>query len=152
MTSTEFLKGWIKKGRFFGNQYLYVVSDLTSLHAPVFDQSAAVDFPSDFLKGLDLKDKSGHNRTHVCVWGGASKRRHFLFAAQTCRPTSRHRRRCEPSQARKVLPATGLKVVSPEMGLADLPGNSLIYVMNSNYLQEIKEMSHNKFHYIGIDQ
>jgi len=57
-----------------------------------------------------------------------------------------------PAKQGKFLPATGLKVLSPERALVDLPGNAAIYIMNSNYLQEIKEMSHNKFNYIGIDQ
>jgi hypothetical protein len=57
-----------------------------------------------------------------------------------------------PAKQGRFLPATGLKVLSPEQALAELPVDSVVYVMNSNYLAEIKEMSQNKFKYIGIDQ
>ena len=50
------------------------------------------------------------------------------------------------------MPATGLEVLSPEQALSKLPSDAIIYVMNSNYLEEIKNMSRNKFNYIGIDQ
>ena len=57
-----------------------------------------------------------------------------------------------PAKQGKFLPATGLKVSSPEQAIAELPSDALIYVMNSNYLDEIKPMTKNRFHYIGIDQ
>ena len=33
----------------------------------------------------------------------------------------------------------------------DLQNGSTIHVMNSNYLEEIKQMSNHSFNYIGID-
>lgn len=142
----------IKKGRFFGDQYLYVVADLASLHAPVFDRSDAVNFPSDFLNGFNLKKRPGQNTTPVSVWGGASKGVIFSLLRRRAGLPVDTVVDVNPAKQGKFLPATGLKVLSPEIALADLPSNSVIYVMNSNYLQEIIEMSHNKFHYIGIDQ
>ncbi len=139
----------IQKGRFFGDQYLYVVADLASLQEPVFDQSDAVDFPSDFLHRLNSGEQ---NRTPVCVWGGASKGVIFTLLRIRAGLSVDTVIDVNPAKQGKFLPATGLKVLSPERALVDLPGNAAIYVMNSNYLQEIKEMSHNKFNYIGIDQ
>jgi hypothetical protein len=46
---------------------------------------------------------------------------------------------------------TGLLVESPEVVLSKLPGGSPIYVMNSNYLEEIRQMSNNNFNYITVD-
>ena len=57
-----------------------------------------------------------------------------------------------PAKQGKYLPATGLKVESPEDALRNLPAGSTIYVMNSNYLEEIRAMSDNAYHYIGADQ
>ena len=139
----------IKKGRFFGNQYLYVVADLASLQEPVFIQSDSVDFPSDFLHRLNSEEE---NRTPVCVWGGASKGVIFSLLRRRAGLPVDTVIDVNPAKQEKFLPATGLKVLSPERALADLPGNAVIHVMNSNYLQEIKEMSHNKFHYDVIDQ
>lgn len=42
-------------------------------------------------------------------------------------------------------------VQSPEHALAKLPHGSTIYVMNSNYLEEIRMLSHNAYTYVGID-
>ena len=52
----------------------------------------------------------------------------------------------------KFLSVTGLKVKSPLVALQELKPGSTVYVMNSNYLEEIKIMSNNLFNYIGIDQ
>jgi hypothetical protein len=57
-----------------------------------------------------------------------------------------------PAKQGKFLPATGLQVLSPGRALAELPGTAVIYVMNCNYLEEIKEMSHSKYCYIGVHQ
>jgi C-methyltransferase-like protein len=56
-----------------------------------------------------------------------------------------------PSKQGRFLPATGLVVKSPEKALGELPEGSTIFVMNSNYLEEIKQMSGNQFHCIGVD-
>ena len=57
-----------------------------------------------------------------------------------------------PAKQGKYLPGTGIKVDSPQNALERLPLGSKIFVMNSNYLQEIREMSNNAYHYIGVDQ
>lgn len=57
-----------------------------------------------------------------------------------------------PAKQGRFLPATGIKVSAPHEALTKLSNDAVIYVMNSNYFEEIKEMSKNKFQYIGIDQ
>jgi hypothetical protein len=57
-----------------------------------------------------------------------------------------------PAKQGRFLPATGLKVQSPEDALELYPAGTTVYVMNSNYLDEIKAMSKHRFHYIGVDQ
>jgi hypothetical protein len=42
-------------------------------------------------------------------------------------------------------------VRSPAEVLATLPKGSTIYVMNSNYTDEIKKMSGNAFEYVQVD-
>lgn len=92
----------IQKGRFFGDQYLYVVADLASLREPEFDKSDNVDFPSDFFHSLDSEEQ---NRTEqkVCLClGWRIERRHFLTSAQTNRPTCRGRHRCQSCKTRQI--------------------------------------------------
>lgn len=58
-------------GRLFGDQYLYVVADLSTLKPPVFKAQNAINFPNDFRESLT---SSAQNRSDpVVVWGGASK-------------------------------------------------------------------------------
>lgn len=139
----------ITKGRFFGNQYLYVVADLASLREPVFEQSNTVDFPSDFLGELSSEEQ---NRAPVAVWGGASKGVIFSLLRKRGGLPVDAVIDVNPAKHGRFLPSTGMEVLSPQQALAEFPIDALIYVMNSNYLAEIKEMSQNKFHYIGIDQ
>ena len=47
---------------------------------------------------------------------------------------------------------SGFLVKSPQEVLGKLRQNGVIYIMNSNYLSEIKMMSKNKFKYICIEK
>lgn len=55
-----------------------------------------------------------------------------------------------PAKQGKYLPATGLMVHSPDEALGMIDSDSLIYVMNSNYLEEIRYITGNKFRLIGV--
>lgn len=57
-----------------------------------------------------------------------------------------------PAKQGKFLPATGLKVLSPQQAMIDLPSATIIYVMNSNYLAEIKYMVGDQFRCVAIDR
>lgn len=138
-------------GSMFGGQYLYVVADLGSLCVPKYDPDDPVEFPKDFTRGLFSVEQSTEEHT-VCVWGGASKGVIFsLLRERTGCPVSTVID-VNPAKQGKFLPGTGLKVSSPEEALKSYPPGSTIYVMNSNYLEEIKAMSNNMYHYIGVDQ
>lgn len=143
----------VKSGKLFGDQYIYVIADLESLRQPEFDKKDAVSFPSDFLRGLNFLDRPNQpRRPRVCVWGGASKGVIFsLLRERACLPVDVVID-VNPAKQGKHLPGTGILVQSPEMVLPKLPAETLIYVMNSNYLEEIKDMSKHSFRYIGIDQ
>ncbi|ULB45226.1 hypothetical protein H4N54_22930 [Limnospira fusiformis KN01] len=56
-----------------------------------------------------------------------------------------------PAKQNKYLPATGIQVRSPKEVFALLPKGSTLFIMNSNYLSEIKKMSNYFFNYITID-
>ena len=55
-----------------------------------------------------------------------------------------------PGKQGKFLPGTGLEVRPPAQVLKSLEARSNIYVMNPNYLEEIKVMTQNKFTYIVL--
>ncbi len=57
-----------------------------------------------------------------------------------------------PAKCGKFVPATGLRVMSPEEGMATLAPGSDICVINSNYLEEIRNMTRGRFNLIGVER
>lgn len=135
-------------GRLFGDQYLYVVADLASLTEPRFENP--IDFPEDFLSSLEAPPAAGGDG-RAAIWGGASKGVIFALLKSRMGMAVDCVIDINPAKQGKYLPATGLRVQSPQEALAHLPKGSAIYVMNSNYLDEIKQMSGNAYTYIEID-
>jgi len=139
-----------ESGYLFGDQYLYVVADLSSVKYPEFDESTRAAIPNDFMSsltdsyGLELSDE-------VIVWGGASKGVIFSLLKQRSGLDISTVIDINPAKQEKYLPASGLQVQAPDQVLPGLDSGSIILVMNSNYLQEIKSMTANKFTYVSID-
>jgi hypothetical protein len=140
----------ISSGRFFGGQYLYIIADLSTLREPYNVLQTSIDFPLDFLNGLKSNDKVNNNEK-VCIWGGGSKGVIFSLLRQRESLPVDFVIDVNPAKQGKYLPLTGLLVQSPEDVLSKLPIGSSIYVMNSNYLEEVKQISKNRFNYITLD-
>ena len=139
-----------ESGHLFGDQYLYVVAELSSLKHPEFDEEARVTFPNNFMSGLADSYDVGQGR-EVVVWGGASKGVIFSLLLQRAGLGVDAVIDINPAKQGKYLPASGLQVQAPEEILKHLGDRSIIFVMNSNYLQEIKAMTADKFEYVSID-
>ncbi|MBC2770598.1 methyltransferase domain-containing protein [Pusillimonas sp. 7-48] len=135
-------------GHLFGGQYLYVVAELSSLRSPVYDAADPVCFPADFTIKVDVPIAAGNRSV---VWGGASKGVIFTLLKARAGYVVDAVIDINPAKQGKYLAATGIQVCSPEQVLPQLPKGSTVFVMNSNYLDEIKRMSNNAYHYIGID-
>jgi len=140
-------------GHIFGGQYLYVVADLASLKAPVYDERCYFEFPKDFLSSVAyfaerLRQKSGKISV---VWGGASKGVVFAIFMQRAGATIDYVTDINPAKQGKYLPATGLRVQQPEELMKILEKSTDIFIMNSNYLNEIKQLTNNRFNYITVD-
>jgi hypothetical protein len=134
-------------GHTFGGQYLSIVAELGSLREPACDQDDSVNFPVDFNHGLRSRPLA-----RSAVWGAGSKG--VIFAIMMERLGLRPELVVDinPAKQGKYLPATGLIVSSPCVALKQLDGQSTVYVMNRNYMAEIKQMSANRFQYIAIDE
>jgi len=133
-------------GRSFDGQYLSVVADLGSLRPPRIDAADKVQFPADFTKSLTPRDLK-----HSAVWGGASKGVLFSLMMERAGAAVELVIDINPAKQGRFLPATGLQVFSPQDGVARLAEGATIYVMNGNYLPEIREMSRNRFNYVRLD-
>tara|TARA_R110001599_G_C12275696_1_gene662264 strand:- start:883 stop:1935 length:1053 start_codon:yes stop_codon:yes gene_type:complete len=134
----------IEGGRLFGEQYLYIVADLETLRRPEMEPNDRVDMPESFSNKLSASSQAA-------IWGGASKGVIFALLMERAGQAVNLVIDINPAKQGLYLPATGLLVHSPNDALATLSKGSIIYVMNSNYLNEIKQMSKNLFHYIEID-
>ena len=140
----------------FNGQYLSVVADLSTLREPVNDAADAVELPADFTSAVQrhaarLTNGSGGRRTHAAIWGGASKG--VIFSLYVQRGGGRIDTVIDinPAKQGKYLPATGLKVQSPEDALPGLSAGSDILVMNGNYMDEIKALTGNRFNYLLVE-
>lgn len=140
----------LSSGYVFGGQYIYVVADLATLRCPQKDDNDNVKFPSDFTNTINkyLKTKT---ESKVGVWGGASKGVIFSLLMSRYGSPVDFVFDINPAKQDKYLPATGLRVEPPCRIFEILPKNSLLYVMNSNYMEEIKKMSNHLYNYLGID-
>lgn len=136
-------------GRCFGGQYLYAVVELASIRNPTLTDEEPFFFPNDFTSGIEKIYLPKTNT--IVVWGGASKGVIFsLLKARAGFPVDVVID-INPSKQGKFLPVSGLQVQSPHNVVPNLPSGTPIFVMNSNYLDEIKTMTHNKFHYVTVD-
>ena len=139
----------LESGRIFGGQYLYVVAELSSVRLPEMLQDGAVEFPSDFTSGIQRREQGSPFKT--IVWGGASKGVIFSIMKERVGQPVKMVIDINPAKQGKFLPLTGLQVQSPENALSEVLPGGTIYVMNSNYLDEIKTISNNKYNYLTID-
>lgn len=138
----------IESGYCFGGQYLYVVAELGSIRVPALNNyEDLVDFPSDFTD--TIMNRTELNRT--VIWGGASKGVIFALLKTQAGQSVNNVIDINPAKQGKFLAGTGLEIKSPYQCLPQLQEGSTIFVMNSNYLEEIKEMSNNNYHYVTID-
>jgi hypothetical protein len=137
----------------FGGQYLSVVADLSSLREPRISPEGEVRLPPDFNDTLtrhaDRIRERGPRRS--LVWGGASKGVIFTLLVQRAGAEVGTIVDINPAKQGKFLPAVGLPVSPPAAVLGTLEADTDIYVMNSNYLDEIRQATQSRFNYFTVD-
>lgn len=139
----------IDSGKVFGGQYLYVIAELSSLRIPVFRKNDQVNFPSDFANSILEQSRTEEKRT--AIWGGASKGVIYALLKQRSGYPVSIVIDINPAKQGKYLPGTGLIVKSPMQGMKDLEKGAKIFVMNLNYIEEIRQMTNNAYIYQGVD-
>lgn len=142
----------LEAGHVFGGQYLYVVADLASLRDPALERGEPFALPVDFTASImRFADRIRARDATAVVWGGASKG--VIFSLFMQRAGARIDRVVDinPAKQGHFLPATGLRVSSPEEMLAHTVSGADVYVMNGNYLDEVRRMTQDRFHYLTVD-
>lgn len=145
-------------GHIFGGQYLYVVADLATLGRPCLSELDSFVFPEDFLDSvvryadvIKTQSVASTHKRHSIIWGGASKGVIFALFMQRAGAGVDFVVDINPAKQGRYLAATGLRVSSPGEALAQVEQGSTIFVMNGNYLPEIRLMTFNKFNYLTVD-
>jgi hypothetical protein len=142
-------------GHTFGGQYLYIVADLATLTTPPQSGFTVADLPADFLDGVSrharhLMRRREETQSRSAIWGAASKGVIFaLFMERAGAPVD-VAIDVNPAKQRRHLPVTGLCIDSPATAIAQLEPGSDVFVMNSNYLDEIKNLSGGRFTYLTV--
>jgi SAM-dependent methyltransferase len=140
-------------GHLFGGQYIYVVADLDSLRAPGdAGLPESVVFPNDFLSEIDDLAGANSNAITRAIWGAAAKGvmfSHHLLARGLQLDFAID---INPAKQGKFLAGSALPVLSPEIGLSRLTAGDDVFVMNSNYLNEISSLGGAKLNYIPVDR
>lgn len=137
-------------GYLFAEQYLYVVADLATLRVPGFDERNAVQFPADFLAGIEHFCHQRRGK-RTAIWGAAAKGTIVARCMKRAGAQVDFVIDINPSKQGKFLAGSGLRVTSPEEAVRALNPGDEIAVMNSNYLDEITAQSDNRFNYLTVD-
>jgi SAM-dependent methyltransferase len=145
----------IESGRLFGGQYLYVVADLASICGNPLEDTHDFRLPDDFLADVDraiARMKTDGARKNI-VWGAASKG--VIFTLLILRRGGIKPDLVidiNPAKQGKYMPLTGLQISSPREALAQVADRDSIFVMNSNYFEEIKSLAGDNVTYYRVDQ
>lgn len=138
-----------ESGHVFGGQYLYIVADLATLRKPMFDSRDAIPFPADFLSDIERVAAIAKGKRNA-IWGGASKGVIFALYMQRAGVNVGLVIDINPAKQNKFMAGSGIRISSPVEGMKMLQAGDDVFVMNSNYLQEIVALSNNQFNYIQV--
>lgn len=142
-----------ESGRLFGGQYLYVVADLATLRSHERVTAEPFVFPEGFsagIEGAERRVRAMPGRV-AAVWGASSKGVIFSLLLQRRGVSIGYVVDINPAKQGRYLPVSGLRVSSPAELLEHLPEGADLFVMNSNYLDEIKQMTSGRYTYHCVD-
>jgi len=141
----------VESGYVFGGQYLYVVADLASLRVPHWDPKCATSMSEDFLSDVDNIVSVAQQGPQNVIWGGASKGVIFAIYMERAGVSIDYVIDVNPAKQGKYLAGSGLRVSAPEEAMASMNKGCNVFVMNSNYFDEIVEQSCGKYKYYRVD-
>jgi SAM-dependent methyltransferase len=136
-------------GRLFGGQYLYAVADLSSLRQP--GMSEPVQFPADFLHGLNQLRTWGAHEPRLAVWGAAAKGMMVAYYLREAGVNLDCAIDVNPAKQGNYLAGSGVPILSPDDARGRLQPRDVVLVANSCYLEEIIAMSRGEYSYRPVD-
>jgi hypothetical protein len=141
----------IDSGHIFDQQYIYIVADLSTLKNPQMTQDRDIQPLNNFWNSLNSAAKISKNYKKNVIWGASSKGVIFSTHMKNIGIHIDFAIDINPEKQGKFLAKSGVQVFSPLEAEKFLNPSDNIFVMNSNYLDEIKEQSQNKYTYSVVD-
>ncbi|MBV7479734.1 class I SAM-dependent methyltransferase [Pseudomonas sp. PDM31] len=140
-------------GHLFGGQYLYIVADLATLRLTPEQPVPRLDLPDGFTSSLEravqiIQAAPGQGSA---IWGASSKGVIYSLFLQRAGVTVDRVVDINPAKQGRYLPLSGARVCSPQEAMDALPEGANVFVMNSNYLEEIKRMTDGRYVYHAVD-
>ncbi|TVT85652.1 class I SAM-dependent methyltransferase [Pseudomonas sp. H3(2019)] len=140
-------------GHLFGGQYLYIVADLSSLQTTPAQTIERMSLPANFTASLEravqiIQSAPEHGSG---IWGASSKGVIYSLFLQRAGVAVDQVVDINPAKQGRYLPLSGVRVSSPQEAMDALPEGANLFVMNSNYLEEIKRMTGGRYVYHAVD-
>ncbi|WHS61895.1 class I SAM-dependent methyltransferase [Pseudomonas sp. G2-4] len=140
-------------GHLFGGQYLYIVADLATLRLKPEQPVPALQLPDEFTASLGraVQIIQASPQQGSAIWGASSKGVIYSLFLQRAGVAVDCVVDINPAKQGRYLPLSGMRVSSPEEAMDALPEGAHVFVMNSNYLEEIKRMTGGRYVYHAVD-
>jgi len=140
-------------GNLFGGQYLYIVADLATLRLTPEQPVPRLALPDDFTASLEraVQIIQGAPEQGSAIWGASSKGVIYSLFLQRAGVAVDRVVDINPAKQGRYLPLSGARVSSPQEAMDALPEGANLFVMNSNYLEEIKRMTGGRYVYHAVD-
>jgi SAM-dependent methyltransferase len=139
-------------GHMFDDKFLYVVADLATLKVPIKDPSVELKFPENFLDTVEYyATKLKSQQTTAAIWGGATKGVIFTLLLERNGTKIDTIIDINPAKQGKYIAGTGIQINSLSQVINTLPNGADVFVMNSNYLSEINEMTEHRLNLISVE-
>lgn len=140
-------------GHLFGGQYLYIVADLATLRLTPEQPVSRLDLPGGFTGSLEraVQIIQANPEQGSAIWGASSKGVIYSLFLQRAGVAVDRVVDINPAKQGRYLPLSGARVSSPQEAMDALPEGANLFVMNSNYLEEIKRMTGGRYVYHAVD-
>ena len=140
-------------GHLFGGQYLYIVADLTSLQVTPTGAVSRMEMPAGFTGSIEraVQIIQGAPEQGSGIWGASSKGVVYSLFLQRAGVAVDFVVDINPAKQGRYLPLSGMRVSSPQEAQESLDEGANLFVMNSNYLEEIVQMTGGRYVYHAVD-
>lgn len=145
----------VESGHLFGGQYIFVIAELASLRDPssgTLPPPWELDVPASLFASIDRVLASSRPGKPRAIWGAAAKGVMFAHHMASRGKGPDLAIDINPAKQGKFLAGSGTPVLTSAEAFRRLGSGVDVFVMNSNYLEEIRAMGGPDHHYISVDK